>query len=148
MKNILEIFAEKNVRAVWDEKSGKWWFSGVDICAAMLDCDHIRAKSYLAWLMGKMRKEKIESMSVTRRLNFPAANGAGCFTYAMDFSEVLRLIMACPSPKAVPLRLWLAKLLSENSLVAEQFAEIGEKSRGKLRAEDVLLRTVKSEVIE
>ncbi|MCL1845330.1 MAG: hypothetical protein FWF77_05460 [Defluviitaleaceae bacterium] len=148
MKNILDLFADKNIRVVWDEKSSKWWFSGVDICAALMDCDHQRARKYLAWLKGKMRREKIESASVTRRLNFPAANGTGCFTDAMDFESVLRLIMACPSPKAVPIRLWFAGMLAENPLIAEQFNKIGTASQNKLVTEDALLRTVRSEVIE
>ena len=139
MKNILDLFADKNIRAICDKSTRKWWFSTVDICAAILDCDHTTARKYLAWLRGKQRTDGVQSTSHTRRLNFPAANGRAHFTDAMDVNEIVRLVMIMPSPKAVPLRLWLADLLIDNADIASQFAQVGEKS--SLELEKILLQT-------
>jgi prophage antirepressor-like protein len=131
MQNLVDLFAEKKIRAVWDNRTCKWWFSVADICAAINDCDYKAARNYWKWLKGTWTKEYSGLVSVTNRMDFPTATGTAHFSDAMDIKGVLHLIMAYPSPKAEPLRLWFVELLAENPIITEQFTQIGEKSHSK-----------------
>ncbi|MCL1878868.1 MAG: hypothetical protein FWF80_08415 [Defluviitaleaceae bacterium] len=157
MQTITDLFAEKRIRAIWDNRTGKWWFSVVDVIAAINECDYETARNYRKWLKGKWEKEKIgagwsstsetarpsDPGSIATRTDFPTADSKKHFADVTDIKGLLRMIMAYPSPKAVPLRLWLADVLAENPLVLDQFAEIGEKSR-KDTKKPTALQTVAS----
>lgn len=36
-KESLQLFEEKKVRTVWDDKEGKWYFSIVDVCGVLTE---------------------------------------------------------------------------------------------------------------
>jgi cell filamentation protein len=36
----IRFFNDKEVRAVWDEASNKWWFNVVDVCAVLSESDN------------------------------------------------------------------------------------------------------------
>ena len=36
-KESLQLFEEKKIRSVWDDKEEKWYFSIVDVCAVLTD---------------------------------------------------------------------------------------------------------------
>lgn len=36
-KESLQLFEEKKVRTVWDDKEEKWYFSIVDVCGVLTD---------------------------------------------------------------------------------------------------------------
>jgi len=35
-KNIIKLFEEQQVRAIWDESNEKWWLSVVDVVAVVI----------------------------------------------------------------------------------------------------------------
>ena len=44
-KEALQLFEEKKIRSVWDDKEEKWYFSIVDVCAVLTeqpDAEHAR----------------------------------------------------------------------------------------------------------
>ena len=46
-KEALQLFEEKKVRTVWDDKEEKWYFSIVDVCGVLTDQpDTERARNY------------------------------------------------------------------------------------------------------
>ena len=46
-KHQIQIFGDKKVRSVWDEKQEKWFFSIVDVCSVLTDqIDYDHAKNY------------------------------------------------------------------------------------------------------
>ena len=44
-KNSIKLFGEEKVRAVWDEKKEKWFFSVVDIVAILTESPNIIRKT-------------------------------------------------------------------------------------------------------
>jgi len=135
LQNLANLLQQKHIRSVYDKTSSKWWFSVVDVCAAIRDCDYKTAKEYWKWLKRKWIAEGNQLGSVTHQLKFPAADGKYYYTAAMDIKDVLRLIQAFPSPKAEPFRLWLADIISKDASVTEQFAEVGAKNYEKSKQE-------------
>ena len=60
-KNAIRIFEEKQVRAVWDEVSEKWWFSVIDICAILTESDNPPA--YWRKLKQRLKEEGNETVT-------------------------------------------------------------------------------------
>ena len=42
-KEALQLFEEKKIRSVWDDKEEKWYFSIVDVCAVLTESKDPRA---------------------------------------------------------------------------------------------------------
>ena len=38
----IRFYNDREVRAIWDEEKSKWWFSAVDIVAAIIECPRPR----------------------------------------------------------------------------------------------------------
>lgn len=113
-KNAIRIFEEHKVRAVWDNKNQKWWFSVLDIIALLTDQpDYQRVRNYWKWLKGKLKAEGSELGSNTNQLKMVAPDGKMRMTDAADTEQILRLIQTIPSPKAEPFKLWLARVGNE-----------------------------------
>ena len=111
VKNKIKIFEEKHVRALWDEKAEKWWFSIVDICAALTDSNDPAA--YWRKLKQRLIAEGNETVSNCHGLKMRAPDGKMRRTDVADSEQVLRLVQSIPSKKAEPFKLWLAKVGSE-----------------------------------
>lgn len=111
--NKIKLFEEKQVRTVWDENAEKWWFSVVDICAALTDSDYQTARNYWKWLKNKLNIEGSELVSNTNQLKMEAHDGKMRPTDVMDTEQVFRLIQSIPSKKAEPFKMWLAKVGNE-----------------------------------
>lgn len=113
-KNAIRIFEEHKVRAVWDGKNQKWWFSVLDIIALLTDQpDYQRVRNYWKWLKGKLKAEGSELGSNTNQLKMVAPDGKMRMTDAADTEQIIRLIQTIPSPKAEPFKLWLARVGNE-----------------------------------
>lgn len=107
----LAIFENFKIRRVFDEKSGAWHFSVVDIVAALLQQpDYQAARNYWKVLKNRLKKEGSESVTKCNRLKLAAADGKSYLTDVADPETLLRLIQSVPSPKAEPIKLWLAKV--------------------------------------
>ncbi|MBA4320598.1 MAG: hypothetical protein C0412_19565 [Flavobacterium sp.] len=98
------------MRRIWDEKQEKWYFSVVDIIQALIQQDDYQtARKYWNKLKERLKKEGNESVSNCHQLKFEALDGKYYLTDATDVETILRLIQSVPSPKAEPIKLWLAK---------------------------------------
>ena len=107
-KNKMQLFEEKQVRAVWDEDAEKWWFSIVDVCAILTDSDYQTARKYWKVLKGRIEKEGNELVTSCYQLKMEAPDRKMRLTDVADTEQVLRLIQSIPSKKAEPFKLWLA----------------------------------------
>jgi len=88
---VLSVFENHKIRRVYDEDKEIWFFSVVDIIAVLIgQTDFQKARKY--W-------NKLE-----------AADGKKYMTDVADAETLLRLIQSVPSPKAEPVKLWLAKV--------------------------------------
>ena len=70
-KKSIRFWHDRQVRAVWDESLSKWWFSAVDIVAAINgEDDYVKAGNYWRWLKRKFKADGIQLVSVTHDFKF------------------------------------------------------------------------------
>jgi DNA-damage-inducible protein D len=68
------------------------------------------ARNYWKVLKNRLNKEGSQSVTNCHRLKLEAADGKKYLTDVADAETLLRLIQSVPSPKAEPIKLWLAKV--------------------------------------
>ena len=111
MKNKLAIFEDYKIRRIYDEQSEIWYFSVVDIIQALLQQpDFQAARNYWKVLKNRLNKEGSETVTNCNQLKMPAEDGKMRLTDVASPETLLRLIQSVPSPKAEPIKLWLAKV--------------------------------------
>lgn len=111
MKNKLEIFEDYQIRRIYDEETETWYFSVVDIIQALLQQpDFQMARKYWNKLRERLGKEGSETVTNCHRLKLLAEDGKMRLTDVASPEVLLRLIQSVPSPKAEPIKLWLAKV--------------------------------------
>ena len=110
-KESLQLFEEKKVRTVWDDKEEKWYFSIVDVIQVLTDSASPAA--YWRKLKQRLKEEGNETVTNCHGLKMVAPDGKMRLTDVLDTEGVLRLVQSIPSPKAEPFKLWLAKVGSE-----------------------------------
>lgn len=104
-------FDSKDIRRVYDETSETWWFSVVDVVQILIQqSDYQAARNYWKVLKNRLAKEGSQSVTSCNRLKLPAADGKNYLTDVATAETLLRLIQSIPSPKAEPIKLWLAKV--------------------------------------
>ncbi|MDZ4164161.1 MAG: BRO family protein [Smithellaceae bacterium] len=107
----LAVFENYKIRRHYDEENERWYFSVVDIVAALIQQpDYQAARNYWKVLKNRLNKEGSESVTKCNRLKLEAADGKKYLTDVADPETLLRLIQSVPSPKAEPIKLWLAKV--------------------------------------
>ena len=111
MPNNLAIFEGHTVRRIYDEKTETWWFSVVDIIQVLTQQpDFQTARKYWNKLKERLNKEGSELVTNCHRLKMTADDGKMRLTDAANAETLLRLVQSVPSPKAEPIKLWLAKV--------------------------------------
>ena len=109
--NALAVFEDFNIRRHYDESKETWYFSVVDIVAALIQQpDYQTARKYWNKLKERLKKEGSESVTKCHQLKLPAADGKSYLTDVADPETLLRIVQSVPSPKAEPIKLWLAKV--------------------------------------
>lgn len=105
------IFEGKKIRRVWNGKQEKWYFSVVDIVGVLTDQANFQlARNYWKVLKNRLKKEGSQVVTDCNRLKMLAEDGKLRETDAADVEAVLRLVQSVPSPKAEPIKMWLAKV--------------------------------------
>ncbi|MBP6103683.1 MAG: hypothetical protein KBD23_01065 [Gammaproteobacteria bacterium] len=131
MKSDLTIFEDYRIRRIYDEKSETWFFSVVDIIQALIQqADYQMARKYWNKLKGRLKKEGNESVTNCHRLKLQALDGKKYLTDTASAQTLLRLVQSIPSPKAEPIKLWLAKV------GYERMQEMADPSRSLDRARE------------
>ncbi|MEK7171915.1 MAG: BRO family protein [Patescibacteria group bacterium] len=107
----LAIFENFKIRRHYDEAKETWYFSVIDIIAALINQpDFQMARNYWKVLKNRLNKEGSQSVTKCNQLKLEAADGKQYLTDVADTETLLRLIQSVPSPKAEPIKLWLAKV--------------------------------------
>lgn len=130
-ENALAVFENYRIRRVYDEESETWYFSVVDIIGALIQQpDYQAARNYWKVLKNRLNKEGSESVTKCNRLKLEAADGKKYMTDVASPETLLRLIQSVPSPKAEPIKLWLAKV------GYERIQDMSDPARSLDRARD------------
>jgi len=111
MKNTLAVFEDFKIRRIYDEEKETWFFSVVDIIGVLIQQkDFQAARNYWKVLKNRLKNEGSEVVTKCNRLKMLAEDGKMRLTDAASPETLLRLIQSVPSPKAEPIKLWLAKV--------------------------------------
>ncbi len=132
MKNEIKIFEQNNIRSVYDEENEKWYFSVVDLIAILTDSE--KPANYWKVLKNRLKKEGSQLVTICNQLKMKAADGKFYKTDALDVEGCLRLVQSVPSPKAEPVKLWLARVgyermkeMSDPSIAIDRARETYQK---------------------
>lgn len=140
MNTNLAIFEEYKIRRVFDEKTETWFFSVVDIIQVLIQQpDFQAARNYWKVLKNRLVKEGSESVTKCNQLKLEAADGKKYLTDVANAETLLRLIQSVPSPKAEPIKLWLAKV------GYERMQEMADPERSLDRARETWQKHGRSE---
>ena len=111
MNIIKASFEGYDIRRIYDDQTETWYFSVVDIIRALLQQPEFQAaRNYWKVLKNRLSKEGSESVTKCNRLKLEAADGKKYLTDVASPEVLLRLIQSVPSPKAEPIKLWLARV--------------------------------------
>ena len=111
--NELKLFEDKKIRTKWNDEEERWYFSVVDIVAALTDNDYQTGRKYWSVLKTRLKKEGSELTTNCSQLKMQSADGKYYNTDVMNTEQILRLIQSIPSKKAEPFKLWLAQVGKE-----------------------------------
>lgn len=139
-KNSLAIFENFKIRRVYDEKTENWYFSVIDIIAALTEQrDFKKAQSYWTTLKNRLKKEGSEIVTECDKLKLQSADGKFYKTDAANVKTILRLVQSVPSKKAEPIKLWLAKV------GYERIQEMSDPGKALNRSRDYWQKMSRSE---
>ena len=109
MKNDIKLFEQSKIRSVYDEEKDVWYFSVIDVIAILTESE--RPRKYWSDLKKKLTNEGyIEVSEKIGQLKMLAPDGKMRDTDAADAETMLRIVQSVPSPKAEPIKQWLAKV--------------------------------------
>lgn len=130
MKIIPALFEEREIRRLYDEKTEIWYFSVVDIIQVLTQqADYQTARKYWNKLKERLKNEGSETVTNCHQLKMMAEDGKLRVTDVASPEILLRLIQSVPSPKAEPIKLWLAKVGYERMQEMSDPARALERAR-------------------
>lgn len=128
----LQLFEDQAIRTAWDEANEEWYFSIVDVIAVLTSSKSPSA--YWRKLKQRMRSEGNETVTNCHGLKLKGVDGKHRLTDVATTEQLLRLIQSIPSPKAEPMKIWLAQVGRERieetldpELIAERLVETYER---------------------
>ena len=134
------LFEEREIRRVYDEATETWFFSVVDIIQVLTQQrDFQAARKYWNKLKERLGKEGSELVTNCHRLKMRAEDGKMRETDVASPETLLRLVQSVPSPKAEPIKLWLAKV------GYERMQEMADPARSLDRARETWAKHGRSE---
>lgn len=109
VETITKLFEGNEIRSVWNSNEEDYYFSVVDIIAALVK--NKIPRNYWSDLKRKLIDEGSELHEKIVQLKLRSQkDGKKYLTDTLNTEGVFRLIESVPSPKAEPFKLWLAKL--------------------------------------
>ena len=108
MNSEIKEFDNKKIRAAWDAEREEWFFSIIDVIEVLTGSENPR--KYWSVLKSRLKKEGNQTATNCSRLKMLSQDGKMRLTDVANLEQLFRLIQAIPSPKAEPLKLWLAEV--------------------------------------
>lgn len=140
MKIDSAIFENYSIRRLYDEEAEIWWFSVIDIVQVLTQQqDYQTARKYWNKLKERLNKEGSQLVTDCHQLKMLADDGKQRMTDVAKAETLLRLVQSIPSPKAEPIKLWLAKV------GYERMQEMADPARSLDRARETWQKHGRSE---
>ena len=111
LETITNLFEGNEIRSIWDSEKEDYYFSVVDVIAALTESKEPR--KYWSVLKIRLKKEGSQLTTNCSQLKMMAPDGKIRMRDVLDTEGIFRLIESVPSPKAEPFKLWLAVLGKE-----------------------------------
>ena len=111
-KKSIRFYKDHEVRAIWDEEQSQWWFSIVDIVAAVTESPNPR--KYWSVLKTRLKKTGNELTTRCSQLKMTAADGKRYATDCFAQDDIIKLIRVIPSPKTADFLDWF--VYSDNTI--------------------------------
>jgi len=110
-ENKVVLFRDASIRSLWDAEQEEWFFSVVDVVAALTDSAN--PTDYLKKL--RKRDGQLGEYIGTNcpQVAMQSPSGKSRKTLAATTQQLFRIIQSIPSKKAEPFKLWLAEVASE-----------------------------------
>ena len=111
----IRFFNDQEVRAVWNDETGGWFFSVLDVIGVLNgQSDYTKTRNYWKWLKAKLKREGNQLVSATIQLKLTAADGKRYATDVLDAQGITELVKVFPNNKAAGFLDWL--LYSDNTI--------------------------------
>ncbi len=111
MQNDIKFFEQSKIRSIYDEENDVWYFSVVDVVAILLEKDYQSSRKYWKVLKSRLPKEgAFQVVTNCYQLKMVAPDGKMRETDAANAETMLRIVQSIPSPKAEPIKQWLARV--------------------------------------
>ena len=111
----IRFYNDREVRAVWSESAGRWYFSVLDVIGAInQQDDYAKTRNYWKYLKNKLKKENNELVSATNQLKLLAPDGKYRLTDKLDTEGIKVLAKAMPNLKAMAFLDWFT--YSDNTI--------------------------------
>lgn len=107
-KQEIQLFNDRQIRTVWDDKEEKWYFSVVDVIEALTDSPD--PSTYWRVLKNRLKKEGNETVTICNAFKLPARDGRMRLTDIADQEQLFRLIQSIPSPETEHIKSWIEGL--------------------------------------
>ena len=108
----IRFYKDHEVRAVWDENHSKWWFSVVDVVAAITESPNPR--KYWSVLKSRLKQAGNELTTKCSQLKLTAADGKQYATDCFAQDDIPNVVKAIPSKKTTDFLDWFT--YSDNTI--------------------------------
>ena len=98
----IRFYNDREVRAVWNEEKGGWFFSVLDVIGAINgQNDYAKTRNYWKYQKTKLKKDGNEVVSATNQLKLLAPDGKRRLTDTLDANGIIELAKAMPNQNAM-----------------------------------------------
>ena len=111
LETITNLFEGNKIRSIWNSDKEEYYFCVIDIIGALTESNN--PSHYWRTLKSRMIKEGNETVTNCDTFKLEAKDGKLRNTDMLDTKGIFRLIESVPSPKAEPMKMWLANLGKE-----------------------------------
>ena len=133
MNNIKE-FQSNQIRTIWNDEAGEWYFSVVDVVKALTDS--LDAKQYIKKMRTRDQELNSKWGTICTPVKMQAPDGKMRKSQASNLEGILRIIQSIPSPKAEPFKLWMAQLGADRIHDIEAAETLNREIDQRLAARD------------
>ena len=105
----IQLFDNQPIRTTWSEENEEWYFSIIDVIRVLTGSENPRR--YWSDLKRKLKSEGATQLYENIvQLKMMASDGKSYKTDASTTEQLLRIIQSIPSPRAEPVKRWLAQV--------------------------------------